>query len=473
MRHLALPVGAGGLPDPDVTGTAGAIACGDAVEIDLRIDGGRIADIGFRATGCGTSLAAASALCARVRGMGVLDACAVSADDLADSLGGLGVERRHAADMVIDALARGLERWYSDRLGDPGVPLAGRRVAVAMSGGVDSAVAAERLLDRGFDVVGVTMRLWHDPSAVRAERSCCSPETVQLARRTAHTLGIPHITIDAAERFRTGVVESFVTGYRRGVTPNPCVTCNGTVRFTILREFAALVGARRMATGHYARVVDGTIARAVDGAKDQSYMLSRLGTDTIRRLELPLGDLVKPRVRQIARDLDLPAADAVESQEVCFVGVGGYVPFLERYAGMPPTAGDIVRTDGTVVGEHEGYWRFTIGQRRGIGVAADDPLYVVATDADTNTVTVGTRDELELRRLELDDVVTHEPLQDAALDVRVRYGGGALRGRARPTSSGLSVELIDPAAGVAPGQTAALYRDGRLVAAGTIRGQGR
>lgn len=469
MRHLAAAVGAGGLDAPDVTGTAGAVACGDAVEIDLTISGERIRAAGFRATGCGTALAAASALCARVQGMTVLEACALSADAIGADLGGVGPTQTHATDLVVDALARALERWYSGRLGEMGLPLARGRVAVAMSGGVDSAVAAQRMLEAGYEVVGVTMRLWHDPKAAQAERSCCSPETVQLARRTAHALGVPHVTLDVAETFRREVVESFVAGYRDGVTPNPCVTCNGTVRFTILRQFAALVGARRIATGHYARTTGGTIARAVDGAKDQSYMLSRLDRATIARLELPLGDYVKDDVRAIARDRDLPAADAVESQEVCFVGVGGYVPFLERYAEMPPQAGPIVTTDGTVVGEHGGYWRFTIGQRRGIGVASDQPLYVVATDAVTNTVTVGTREELALHRLDLDDVVTHEALQDDAFEVRVRYGGGALRGRARPTSSGLSVELVDPASGVAPGQTAALYRDGRLVAAGTIR----
>ncbi len=473
MRHLARPVGAGGCDDPDVTGTAGAVACGDAVEIDLRIAGGHVVGSGFRASGCGTALAAASALCERIRGLSVLDACAVSADEVAALIGGVTEAQRHAADLVVDALARGFERWYSDRLGEIGLPLDGRRVAVAMSGGVDSAVAAKRLVEAGYDVVGITMRLWHDPQAAMAERSCCSPETVQLARRTAHTLGVPHITIDASERFRRGVVESFVEGYRRGVTPNPCVTCNGTVRFTILREFAALVAARRLATGHYARIVDGTVARAADGAKDQSYMLARLDRATIDRLELPLGDMVKADVRALARGADLPAADAVESQEVCFVGEGGYVPFMERHAGMSPAPGPIVTTGGTVVGEHLGYWRFTIGQRRGIGVASDGPLYVVGTDAGTNTVTVGTRDELALHALELDDVITHETLQETALEVRVRYGGGALRGRARPSSSGLSVELVDPASGVAPGQTAALYRDGRLVAAGTIRRQDR
>lgn len=471
MRHLACPVGAGGLPDADVTGTAGAVACGDAVEIDLRISGGHIADAGFRASGCGTALAAASALCERIRGMEVIAAAALSAERVGADLGGMSDAQRHAADLVVDALARGLERWYSDRLGSMGIPLDGRRVAVAMSGGVDSAVAAERMIRAGHDVVGITMRLWHDPGAAAAERSCCSPETVQMARRTAHALGIPHVTVDAAERFRVGVVESFVAGYRQGITPNPCVTCNGTVRFQILREFAALVGARRFATGHYARIVDGTIARAADGAKDQSYMLARLDPGTVRRLELPLGDLVKREVRAVARDLALPAAEAVESQEVCFVGVGGYVPFLERYAGVAERPGPIVTTDGVHVGEHAGYWRFTIGQRRGIGVSSDGPLYVVSTDAATNTVTVGSRAELALHRLDLEDVVTHEPLHDGALEVRVRYGGGALRGRARPTSSGLAVELVDPAGGVAPGQTAALYRDGRLVAAGTIRRQ--
>jgi len=468
MRHLAAPVGAGGLTRPDATGASGSVACGDAVEMELVIGGGVVRDAGFRAFGCGAATASASAACEAIIGRGVLNALRLSADDIDRALGGLGEERRHGPELVADAVARALERWHSDRLGTVGVPLARERVAVAMSGGVDSAVAAHLLVEAGFDVVGVTMRLWHDPGAAAAERSCCSPETVQLARRTAHVLGIPHLTIDAADAFRRGVVESFISGYRAGVTPNPCVTCNGSVRFAVLSQAAALLGARRLATGHYARIERGVIARAADGGKDQSYMLSRLDTRTLARLELPLGGLTKPQVREIARGLDLPAAEAVESQEVCFVGVGGYVPFLERVADMRPATGPIVDIDGNVLGSHDGHWRYTVGQRRGIGIASAAPLYVIATDASTNTVVVGERDRLNVRDLILSDVVTHEPLRDDALEVRVRYRGVALGGTATPTPDGLRVRLDETAAGVAPGQTAALYRDGRLIAAGTI-----
>ncbi len=437
------------------------------VRIQLAISGGRVTDARFLAFGCGAATAAASAACELLRGASLDAALALGEDAIDAALGGLGPERIHGAQTVADALARALERWYSDRLSDVGLPRAGRRVAVAMSGGVDSAVAALRLRDAGYDVVGVTMRLWHDPGAAAAERSCCSPETVQMARRTAHLLGIPHLTIDAVEAFRRGVVESFIAGYRDGQTPNPCVTCNGTVRFRVLSQAAALLGARRMATGHYARVEGDAIARAVDIDKDQSYMLARLDRQTIRRLEFPLGELTKAEVRELAAATALPAADAVESQEVCFVGVGGYVPFLER-AGVPRTTGDVVDEEGRVVGHHDGYWRYTVGQRRGLGIASAHPLYVLRTDAVTNTVTVGPRESLAESVIHLHSVTVNDTVGGSPLDVRVRYRGRALRGHAEPTADGLAIRLDAPADGVAPGQIAVLYRDGKLVAAGTI-----
>ena len=475
MRHLAAPAGAGEMANPDAVAESGSVACGDVARIQLRIRNERIVDARFLAFGCGAATAAASAACATLAGATLNEALKLSADDLDRALGGLGVDRRHGPEVVADAVARALEQWYSGRLGAVGLPLGRDRVAVAMSGGVDSAVAALLLRDAGLDVVGVTMRLWHDPAASAAERSCCSPETVQLARRTAHTLGIPHLTIDAAESFRVGVVEDFVRGYKAGRTPNPCVTCNGHVRFRILAEAAALLGARRLATGHYARVESGAIARAADHDKDQSYMLAMLDRRTVERLEFPLGELAKARVRAIAYRRALPAADAVESQEVCFVGVGGYVPFLERNAGMTATAGPVVDETGRRVGSHDGYWRYTVGQRRGLGIAADGPRFVLHTDAATNTVTVGPRGRLAARELELRPYTLTEPVDGVQLDVRVRYRGRALRGQARPTADGLRVTLDDPADGVAPGQTAALYRDGRLIGAGIIiegNGQG-
>jgi tRNA-specific 2-thiouridylase len=330
------------------------------------------------------------------------------------------------------------------------------------------------LRDAGLDVVGVTMRLWHDPHAPAAERSCCSPETVRLARATAHALGLPHLTLDVAEPFRRGVVEDFVAGYRAGRTPNPCVTCNGRVRFRVLAQAAALVGAHGLATGHYARVRRGTggrplLGRAADHAKDQSYMLAMLGAGTLERTRFPLGELTKDRVWDLARAAALPAADAVESQEICFVGADGYAAFLERSSGLTPRPGPVVDLAGRRLGTHQGYWRYTVGQRRGLGVAGDRPLYVVATDAAANTVTVGPREALAADRLTLESPVVHGDLDGGPLEIRVRHHGRDHAGSARPNESGhLVVALAEPVLGVAPGQTAALYRDGRLVAAGTI-----
>jgi len=470
MRHLAAPVGAGGLAEPDATGEAGAEACGDLARVDVRIRDGIVTHAGFRVRGCGATTAAASAACQSLRGATIDDALRISASSLDAALGGLGDERRHGAEIVADAVAGAFEQWFGTRLGEPGIALRGDRVAVAMSGGVDSAVAALLLAEQGADVVGVTMRLWHDPGAARAERSCCAPETVRLARDTCAAIGIPHLTIDAAERFRQEVVEEFARGYAEGRTPNPCITCNGEVRFRILAEAAALLGAARMATGHYAQVAQApaVIACAVDASKDQSYMLARLDRGTLSRLALPLGGLTKDEVRAIAAHRGLPAADAVESQDVCFVGQGGYGPFLERHSGLMPRAGEIVDEAGRVLGTHDGFWRYTVGQRRGIGVSADEPLYVIATDAESNRVVVGPRASLGRQVISLEDVVAHSA-PDHALDVRIRHHGRPLRGHLLLTGDATGqVVLEDVAEAVAPGQTAALYDEGRLVAAGTI-----
>jgi len=446
--------------------------------MQLRIDGARLSAVRFLAYGCPAALAAASAVCARLEGKTVHEAMLLSADDLDAELGGLGSQRRHGAEIAVDALARALESWFSARLGEEGVPRDRDRVAVAMSGGVDSAVAAMLLCEAGWDVVGVTMRLWHDPAAVAAERSCCSPETVRLARASAHALGIPHITIDAADTFHEGVVQEFMAGYKAGRTPNPCVICNGSVRFRVLGQAAELLGAQWLATGHYARVARGAhdrpvLAAAADTSKDQSYMLSMLGADVLERLIFPLGELHKPEVRAKALEAQLPAAEAVESQEICFVGADGYGPFLERNAGLTPEFGPIVDLDGTPIGEHGGYWRFTVGQRKGIGVAAAQPLYVIGTDPERNAVMVGPRTALETWGLELRPAVAHDVLDlSAPFEVRVRYRGQPLLGRTVVPldETGVLVDLAEPASGVAPGQTATIYQDGRLVLAGTITG---
>ena len=468
-EHLRRPVGVGPLDTPDTTGESGSAHCGDLVRMELRISGGYVRDAAFLAFGCPAVMAAASCACARLRGATLADAMRLSVADIETDLGGLADEHRHGPDLVIDALARALEAWYSARLGGYGLPRRGNRVAVAMSGGVDSAVAAMLLVRQGYDVIGVTMRLWHDPLAAAAERSCCSPETVRLARASAHHLGIPHLTLDVAETFRREVVEAFIRGYQAGETPNPCVTCNGSVRFRVLDQAAALVGARRLASGHYVQVEKGVLARAADQAKDQSYMLANLPRDLAGRLDFPLGQLTKDTVRGLAAEAALPCAASVESQDVCFVGEGGYVPFLERHGDLDERPGPIRDQSGVQVGTHQGYWRYTVGQRKGLRVDGSDARYVLSVDAAANTVVVGGREDLATNTLRLSPASIFAPLTSGDLEVRVRYRGASLRGVAfEDPDGGLRVALTDPADGVAPGQTAALYHNDRLVAAGTI-----
>ena len=268
-----------------------------------------------------------------------------------------------------------------------------------MSGGVDSAVA---LLKAGPDAIGVTLRLWLDPEGPDTERACCSPAAVVQARETCHALGIPHVTLDAREAFRRAVVEPFVRGYARGETPNPCARCNGGFRFARLLAFARSAGAARLATGHYARIAEHRgrrlLARAADPAKDQSYMLARLDPRALDRIWFPLGEQTKEETRAEAERAGLAVAQRRESQEACFLAGGDYRDFLGRH-GLAAEDGPVVDESGRELGRHEGYWRFTPGQRRGIGVAAGLPLYALASKPATNTLVVGPRASLARSRV--------------------------------------------------------------------------
>ena len=261
-----------------------------------------------------------------------------------------------------------------------------------MSGGVDSAVALHRA---GANAVGVTLRLWIDPSGPSAERACCSPDAVVRARETCHALGLPHVTLDLREEFRNDVVQAFVDGYAAGLTPNPCMRCNGSFRFAALVAFAERAGADALWTGHYARLVerDGMrlVARGADPAKDQSYMLATIDPALFDRVGFPLGETTKADVRDEAAAAGLAAARRPESQEACFLAGGDYRAFLERH-GVASTPGSDRRRDRDAsVGRHDGLWRFTPGQRRGLGVASTEPLHVLRSDPRTNTLVVGPR----------------------------------------------------------------------------------
>ncbi len=334
-----------------------------------------------------------------------------------------------------------------------------------MSGGVDSAVA---LLRAGPKAVGVTLRLWLDPEAPDTERACCSPEAVLAARRTCHELGLPHVTLDAREEFLRAIVEPFVRGYERGETPNPCTSCNGFFRFGRLLAFTKQAGAARLVTGHYARIVEHRgrllLARGVDADKDQSYMLARLDPRVLDRIEFPLGEQGKAETRAEAARAGLAAAGRAESQEACFLGGSDYRSFLER-RGLAPVSGKIMDERGAVLGRHDGFWGFTPGQRKGLGVSTGTPLYALKTIPSSNAVVVGPRESLARRTIRADGKL-HVDVDRA--DVKVRYRSPATPATVENASRGFRVHLDEPVYGVAPGQAAVLYEGDVVVGAGRV-----
>src|SRR4051812_29852144 len=330
----------GHVPAGARTGAAGGAACGDLVRVSIAVEGDRVADAGADAAGCGAALAAASAVVALVRGASVLDAARVDADAIAAELGGLMPAKRHAAELAADALHRALGAAVR---ADGAAAIDPDRVLVAMSGGVDSAVAA---LLCGERAVAVTLELWASPEN-DAEASCCSASAVRSARALAHGMGLAHFTLDLRAEFRAGVVDPWLRDHGAGLTPNPCVRCNGAVRLDAMLEFAERVGAGALATGHYARVTDdGLLRAAADPAKDQAYMLAALGRDSLARMHFPLGALAKPAVRALAEEAGLPVAQRPDSQDLCFLAGTGRREFLARHGGLRERAGRLVDRAG-------------------------------------------------------------------------------------------------------------------------------
>jgi tRNA-specific 2-thiouridylase len=464
--HLDAPRGRGRLAP--YAATAGGAPCGDLIGIGVTVERDRVTDAGFDAGGCAAARAAGSAVVEMVKGAPFLEAARITPQLIADELGGLSPERMHAAHLAADALHRALGAARPVLEPDP------NRMLVAMSGGVDSAVAAQLAIDAGHDVLAVTLELWSEPG-VDGTKSCCSPQAVTHARALAHRMGLPHVTLDVRAGFRSEVVQDFVDELGAGRTPNPCVRCNGHVRFDAMLDYARAAGAARLATGHYARIArdaHGPLVRAAaDPAKDQAYMLARLSPRDLDRVWFPLGELEKPQVRELARAAALPVAERPESQDLCFLSGTTSEDFVSRHGG-PSQPGEIVDLDGRTLGEHEGQHRFTVGQRRGIGVAAREPLYVLRKDAETGSVTVGPREALATSTVSVAGVMLH---RDAAEVDRVK-----LRYRSAPAACRISadagpgrhralrIELDEPVHGVAPGQTACLMRGDSVIGFATI-----
>ncbi|HEU4943591.1 MAG TPA: tRNA 2-thiouridine(34) synthase MnmA [Solirubrobacterales bacterium] len=461
--------------DDAFTGAAGGAACGDLSRVSLVIEEGRIVSATFDAEGCGATRAATAAVAEMVDGEEVVAAARIGIDEVDEAIGGLTPAKRHAAQLAADALHRALASAAASDRRLARADGSGRdRVLVAMSGGVDSAVAALLERERGAEVLAVTLKLWADPET-DGSKACCSPEAVLGARAVAHSIDLPHLTLDLEEEFRRRVVGAFLSGYGSGATPNPCIVCNGEVRIAAMIDLAERLGADYLVTGHYARIVsDGggpLLAAAADEAKDQSYMLAALPPELLGRLRFPLTELTKPQVREIAARHGLAVARKPESQDLCFLAGQGKAKFLHRHGGLRDREGAVLDRRGRAIGRHRGHHNFTVGQRRGIGVSAEEPLYVLATDAGANTVTVGTRAELASTSVRVRDAVLH---RDAAgVDgVKLRYRSRIVPATISAAAPGrhaeLEVELEETFDAASPGQTAVLLSGEAIVGHGTI-----
>ena len=470
-EHLNAPRGRGALANTPHAGAAGGAACGDLVRASVRIRDGRVAEAGFDAEGCAAVQAAGSAVVELIEGKPFLDAARIGPDDIADELGGLLPAKMHAATFAADALHRALGA-ASESLK---LEAESCRTLVAMSGGVDSAVAALLAQRADHEVVAVTLELWSDPAG-DGTKSCCSPQAVVGARALAHRMGLPHITLDLREQFRAHVVDDWVAEHEAGRTPNPCVRCNGLVRFSEMLALADALGAARLATGHYARIerdAHGPLLRsAADPRKDQAYMLARVTPDRLERLWFPLGDLAKTEVRALAEEAGLPVARKPESQDLCFIAGVKRTDLLERLRTRPRKPGELVTTDGRLLGRHDGLDRFTVGQRRGIGVASGSPLYVVGKDRASGRVTLGPREALIVREITIEAAQLYR--NASTVDrVKLRYRSEPVACRiAAALSPGeyrrIELVLTEPFLAAAPGQVACLLAGERVVGHGVI-----
>ncbi len=358
----------------------------------------------------------------------------------------------------------------------PYSPPKGSKVVVAMSGGVDSSVVAAMLVEQGYEVVGMMLRLWNDDEC-DTENRCCTPESVAEARRIAGKFGFPFYAIDAKKSFYNTVVQHFLNGYKAGITPNPCLVCNAAVRWKILLEEATAIGAQFISTGHYAQLKQDDegkvhLQKGLDSSKDQSYVLSFLSQQYLSQTFLPLGTLTKPEVRELARRFGLEVAEKPDSQDLCFLGSGTLLDFLQRHATESLEPGEIKMPDGSVVGKHQGLASYTIGQRKGIRIASPRPLYVVEKDLETNTLIVGYEEHLGRNTFEVHSPrwISHQPTSfPFSCEVKTRYKSQPITSVVELLPSGnLGVTTSHPLRDITPGQGAVFYIENEVIGSGII-----
>lgn len=355
------------------------------------------------------------------------------------------------------------------------------RVVTAMSGGVDSSVAAALLKEQGHDVIGVTMQLWPRDAEGNGSGGCCGLEAIEDARRVAYKLGIPHYVMDFRDIFARRVIDDFCREYSRGRTPNPCILCNRYIKYDALLERAAKLGADFVATGHHARVERDSectlLKKGADAHKDQSYFLGQLTREQLKHALFPVGHLTKDRVRKIAAELGLPVATRPESQEICFIPDDDYAGFLQDYLPQASQPGPITDEGGNILGEHHGIMAYTVGQRRGLGIAAAEPLYVTAILPESNTIMVGNKERTygtELVATDINWLAVDRPEHPIRINAKIRYRHPEAEATVSPIDdNNIYVKFNEPQMAITPGQAVVFYDGDTVIGGGTIQRQGR
>lgn len=480
-KHFLNPSNTGEIGNPDASGTGRRLACsGHTVHIKLtaKIKKNIISDIKFRAAGCNYTIAAASYLTTLIKNRDILDCTLITEKTIEEYLGEFPPEKKYVLNAVIDTLTGLITDYISKPRTSNIYKESKNRVAVAMSGGIDSSMAAKILKDKGYKLIGITLKLLPDDfNPEKNKKTCCSERDIKAARKAALKLNIPHVVLDLIQPFRERIIEPFCMYYKKGLTPNPCVDCNKFIKFGILLEKARSLGAAFTATGHYCRIEKSKesalyeIKKGIDISKDQSYMLWRLSREQLSHIKTPLGELLKGDVKTEIKRVFPFLKKKDESQDICFIPGNNYHSFLKtRLKNIKK--GPILDTEGNTIGTHRGYIFYTIGQRKGLGISYPEPLYVKEIIPEDNTIIAGVQKDIMQKTLKVKNtnfIAGYPPGKIFRAAVRIRYNSPESPAEIKITGRKTAVITFDnPRKAITPGQSAVFYDKDTLLGGGII-----
>lgn len=481
-EYFTHPQNAGEIENPDAIGQSGSTQCRNLVKLSAKIEKNIIKEVKFKAFGCNYTIAGASYLATLTKGKDLLEATLITEKEIEKELGPFPRDKKRVLKVLIDALQKLITDYVSKSLSKSGTQNiynpSPRKVAVAMSGGMDSSMAAKILLDEGWDVFGITMKFL--PGEFRwenASKTCCSPQDIENARKISIKLKMPHIVVNLEDEFREKVIEPFCLNYIEGKTPNPCIECNKYIKFGALVRIAKKLGASFIATGHYCRIERSNttdlyeVKKSVDKNKDQSYVFWKIDQEQLSHIKTPLGNLLKQEVKKKAQKIFYPLPPRRESQEICFISAKSYHKLLlDRFKNIKE--GKILNTKGETVGIHRGYPFYTIGQRKGLGISHTKPLYVKEIIPDKNIIVVGEEEELFEKKMvvsELNFIAGYPPNNTFKANVKIRYKSKESPATIKIIDKATAVVIFnEPQRAITPGQSAVFYQEDKLIGGGII-----